>query len=160
MTWGKLPTLLSTTDWGSDWSWPNAEEEEELVNGLTDITLQLNRTLDTRPAPRSRTQTMGSPTQHSTSTWLLTHNLLPHQGPRQWAHWNSTPLVLDSRHKTCWHHIDLLPGQGPRLWAHWNNTPLVPYSALRSRTPCVPANRSRTQTMGSLKQHSACTWFY
>jgi hypothetical protein len=24
MTWGKQPTLSSTTDWGSDWSWPNA----------------------------------------------------------------------------------------------------------------------------------------
>jgi hypothetical protein len=24
MTWGKLPTLSSTTDWGSDWSRPNA----------------------------------------------------------------------------------------------------------------------------------------
>jgi hypothetical protein len=26
-TWEKLPTLSSTTVWGSDWSWPNAEEE-------------------------------------------------------------------------------------------------------------------------------------
>jgi hypothetical protein len=27
--WNKLPTLSSTTEWESDWSWPNAEEEEE-----------------------------------------------------------------------------------------------------------------------------------